>query len=211
MCQELIDAMAAVEADDTLKLTVFRGAGATLCGGADVHERKGATAAWVRQRRMLANAAYDAIQRCTRPCLTVAHGSVVGSGCGIMLMSDFVVSTSDARFRFPEAAIGSVGATQHLPRIVGKAMAKELLFTARWFDAEEAQRIRLVNHLFGAETLETGVKAIIDAIVATPQRSLSLLKRSMEAEIRDVQLRGFEDEFAMPDADDVVLGKRHVP
>src|SRR6185312_14591955 len=99
---------AAVEQDTTIKLVVFRGAGPTFCGGADVHERKGASPEWIRRRRLLAFDAYDAIQRCTRPCIAVVHGAVIGSGCGIAIMTDFVLSRDNTTFRFPEAAIGSI-------------------------------------------------------------------------------------------------------
>jgi enoyl-CoA hydratase len=204
MCEELIAAMKAVEEDPAVKLVVFRGAGVTFCGGADVHERKGASIDWMRRRRLLAFEAYDAIQRCTRPCISVLHGTVIGSGCGIAIMTDFVVAREGATFRFPEAAIGSVGATQHLPRVIGKAMAKELLFTARFFNCAEALRMGFVNAVLPADGLEEGVAGMVAAISAAPAASLSLFKRRIEEEVHDRQVRAFQDFLAVPAIDEVV-------
>lgn len=203
MCEELLAVMAAVETQPAVKLVVFRGAGKTFCGGADVHERKDASVEWMRRRRLLAFEAYDAIQRCTRPCLSVMHGTVIGSGCGIAIMTDFVLSRDNTTFRFPEAAIGSLGATQHLPRIVGRAMAKELLYTARVFDCHEALRIGMVNAVYPEAELDGAVARMIEAVSAAPAASLSLLKRRIEEEAGDRQFRAFQDFLTVPAIDEV--------
>ena len=62
------------------RVVLVRGAGPTFCAGADITERKGVSAEWLRERRLRGFAAYDAIQDCGKPCIAVAHGPVIGSG-----------------------------------------------------------------------------------------------------------------------------------
>jgi enoyl-CoA hydratase len=90
---------------------------------------------------------------------------------------DIRVASENAKFRFVGASYGlSVGASQ-LPRLVGAAMAKELIFTARTVDAEEALRIGLVNHVVPLADLETEVIAMAEAI---GQNSLAAIRASKE-------------------------------
>jgi enoyl-CoA hydratase len=76
---------------------------------------------------------------------------VVGSGCEIAAACDFIVATPDASFRTPEALRGTVGATQRLPRILGKRLAKDMMFTGRVLSAEEAREAGLVSRLVPAD------------------------------------------------------------
>ncbi len=68
---------------------------------------------------------------CRCPSVAVLQGPAVGSGCEIAGACDFIVATPAASFRTPEAIRGTVGATQRLPRILGKRLAKDLMFTGR--------------------------------------------------------------------------------
>lgn len=180
MCLDLHDAIRTVDADDSIRLVLVRGAGPSFCAGADVGERKGVTTEWLRDRRLRAFAAYDALQDCGKPCIAVAHGPVIGSGAEIATACDFVLASERASFRYPETVRGSVGAGQRLLRIVGKAMAKDLLFTGRTIPASEALRIGLVNRVVAMDQLENVVSETVQQILASFPLSVSLMKRCID-------------------------------
>jgi enoyl-CoA hydratase/carnithine racemase len=180
MCLDLYDAIRTVDANEAVRVVLVRGAGPTFCAGADIGERKGVSAEWLRDRRLRGFAAYDAIQDCGKPCIAVAHGPVIGSGAEIASACDFVLASDRASFRYPETVRGSVGAGQRLLRIVGKAMAKELLFTGRTIPASEALRIGLVNRVVAPQELEGVVAETVQQIVASFPLSVSLMKRCID-------------------------------
>ncbi len=180
MCLDLLEAVRAVELDESIRVVVVRGAGPSFCAGADVGERQGVTETWLRDRRMRAFAAYDALQDCGKPCIAVAHGPVVGSGGEIAAACDFIIASDKANFRYPETVRGSVGAGQRLARLVGKSMAKMLLFTGRTISAAEASRIGLVDILATAEELETTVQQCVAEVKAAFPLSVHLMKRCID-------------------------------
>ena len=140
MCDELLRITRSIDA----RLVFVRGNGPVFCGGADLNERKGKSEEWVRERRMRAFAAYAALEALPMPCVALVHGAAIGSGVEIAAACDFIVATPGTTFRTPEAQRGTVGATQRLPRILGKRLAKDLMFTGRALSAEEALAAGLV-------------------------------------------------------------------
>jgi len=180
MCLDLYEAIKEVEADDDMRVVLVRGAGPSFCAGADVGERKGVTEKWLRNRRMRAFASYDALQDLQKPVIAVAHGPVVGSGAEIASACDFIIGCDKTSFRYPETVRGSVGAGQRLVRIVGKAMAKDLLFTGRTIDATEAFRIGLITRLVPHDQLEATVQEVVSQIKASFPLSVSLMKRCLD-------------------------------
>jgi enoyl-CoA hydratase len=160
------------------RVVFVRANGPAFCAGADLKERAGKDEAWVRERRMKAFAAYEAIEALPMPCIALVHGAVVGSGVEIAASCDFIVATPEATFRTPEAQRGTVGATQRLPRILGKRLAKDLMFTGRVLGAEEALRGGLVSRI--AENLDIAAREISERIVAAPLAALRLAKRCID-------------------------------
>lgn len=134
----------------------------------------------VRARRLKAFAAYDALERLPMPVIAIVHGAAVGSGCEIAAACDFIVATPNASFRTPEALWGTVGATQRLPRILGKRLAKDLMFTGRTLSAAEAQTAGLVSYIVPPNELDATVAALAKAIVDAPQGALRLAKHCID-------------------------------
>jgi enoyl-CoA hydratase/carnithine racemase len=178
MCEALL--AAAQGMDENVKLVFMRANGPAFCAGADLKERQGMSEAQVRERRMKAFAAYAAIEALPMPAIAVVEGPVVGSGCEIAAACDFIVATPAASFRIPEALRGTVGATQRLPRILGKRLAKDLMFTGRTLGAEEAERHGLVARLAPADRLEATLAEIAKTILGAPAASLRLAKRTID-------------------------------
>lgn len=180
MCQELTAACEALEEDETVRVVVIRGEGVAFCAGADLKERQGMSPAEMVARRVGGFTAYAAIEALTKPVIAAVHGPAFGSGCEIAAACDFVLASTAAVFKYPEVGWGTVGATQRLPRIVGRRMAKELLFTGRLVAAEEARQLGLVNHVFEPQEFEARVMGIAQQIAAANPLTVSLTKRSID-------------------------------
>jgi enoyl-CoA hydratase len=134
----------------------------------------------VRARRLKAFAAYDALERLPMPAIAVVEGPAVGSGVEIAAACDFIIATPAASFRTPEALWGTVGATQRLPRIIGKRLAKDLMFTGRALGAEEAREAGLVARVVLPEALGACVAEITAAILKAPPAAMALAKRCVD-------------------------------
>jgi|SoiMethySBSTD1v2_1073268.scaffolds.fasta_scaffold309599_2 enoyl-CoA hydratase len=177
MCDELLRLTKEISGQE-IRLVFIRGNGPAFCGGADLNERKGKSEQWIRERRLRAFAAYGALEALPMPCIALVHGAVIGSGVEIAAACDFIVATPSASFRTPEAQRGTVGATQRLPRILGKRLAKDLMFTGRALTAEEARAAGLVARV--VEDLHKEASVIGEAILKAPPLALKLAKRTID-------------------------------
>ncbi|MFC4055358.1 enoyl-CoA hydratase/isomerase family protein [Actinomadura syzygii] len=196
MCHRLSEVFARLDADDGVGAVLLRAAGPAFCAGADLKERQGRDEGWVRARRLASFAAYEAIERCAKPVVALAHGPVVGSGGEIAMSCDFIVAADDATFRFPEAHWGTVGATQRLQRVVGKRRAKELLFTSRTMPAAEAVAIGLVARTVpAAELLATGAE-LAAKIAGAPRLAMALTKQAVDLGSETDLAKGIRIEMA---------------
>jgi enoyl-CoA hydratase len=197
MCEALLEVTRKIDA----RLVFIRGNGPVFCGGADVKERTGKSEQWVRERRLKAFAAYEALEALPMPCIALVHGAAIGSGCEIAAACDFIVATPDTIFRTPEAQRGTVGATQRLPRIIGKRLAKDLMFTGRDLGAEEARYAGLVSRI--VSDLEDERRKIETAILKASPLALKLAKRSIDQGVeldpkgaREVEIAAIEEQLA---------------
>lgn len=180
LCDALLAAAGRAAADESVRLVLVRAAGPVFCAGADLKERRAMNEAQVRARRMRAFEAYAALEALPMPAIAVVEGPAVGSGCEIAAACDFIIATPRATFRTPEALWGTVGATQRLPRVLGKRLAKDLMFTGRTLGAQEAERHGLVARVVAEEQLETVLAQIAETIAKAPAQSLALAKRSID-------------------------------
>jgi enoyl-CoA hydratase len=138
------------------------------------------------------------------PAIAVVEGPAVGSGCEIAAACDFVVATPEATFRIPEALRGTVGATQRLPRILGKRLAKDLMFTGRTLAAGEAERHGLVARLVPEENLAAVLAEIARTILDAPPHALRLAKRAIDRGVEldpqgalETELAAIEEQLAL--------------
>ena len=162
----------------------------------DLKERQGRNQAWMRARRLAGFAAYDTIERCSKPVIAVVDGACVGSGCEIALAADFIIASTRGSFRFPEVQWGTVGATQRLQRVVGKRMAKEMLFTGRVMGAEEAVSVGIVNRAVPPEALAAAVEEISALILKAPPLTMALTKQAIDMGGQTDQTNGIRIELA---------------
>jgi len=201
MCIALLDTTARAAKDPAVKVVFVRGNGPVFCGGADFKERQGKSEQWIRERRLKAFAAYEALEALPMPCIALVHGAAIGSGVEIAAACDFIVATPDVTFRTPEAQRGTVGATQRLPPILGKRLAKDLMFTGRALTAEEARAAGFVARI--VSDLELAKREVAAAILKAPPLAMRLGKRAIDRGIeldpkgaREAEIEAIEEQLA---------------
>jgi enoyl-CoA hydratase/carnithine racemase len=150
LMRELADAMNRLDADDDIGCIVITGAGErAFSAGGDIHEQREDDRRYTQEqldamsnpRRM-----YE-ISACRKPTIGMMNGLAYGGAAVLSSSLDMRVGCEATKFRFLAAAYGRINSTWTLPNQVGWPMAKELLFSARVVEAEEAYRIGLLNHL----------------------------------------------------------------
>ena len=178
MCEDL--RRVASEVDPTIRLVFVRGKGPVFCAGADVKERAGMSVDQVRARRLKAFAAYHALESLPMPSVAVVHGAALGSGVEIAAACDFIVATPDAAFGTPEAMRGTIGATQRLPRVLGKRLAKDLMFTGRRLTAAEARAAGFVSRVVTETELEHELANIAQSIAMASPEAVRYAKQCID-------------------------------
>ncbi|MGH8813930.1 MAG: enoyl-CoA hydratase/isomerase family protein [Advenella sp.] len=181
MCSELVSVTEQIEQDERIRVVVFRGAGPAFCAGADLKERKDMTLSDMTARRVTGFAAYDAIEKLSRPAIALVHGPAFGSGCEIIAACDFAWATPEATFRYPEVSWGTVGATQRISRIAGIRIAKELLFSGRVFDAQQAREYGLINRIVPQDTIAEQLLQMAGDIANAKPLTVKLTKHCINA------------------------------
>ena len=147
----------------------------------------------VRQYKKALPAAKNAVWRIA--VIAAVNGPAVGGGMDLALACDFRIAAESARFAETYGKIGLApggGGAYFLPRLVGKAMALELLLTADFVDAEEALRIGLVNHVFPDLSLLEETRGIARRIAKLPPLSVRLIKRAVNQSINADMATAFD-------------------
>ena len=175
MSAELIECLDALEADDDVRVIVLTGAGEkAFCAGADMAEAVGTAG---DSRRDAAARAAIRLLRVRKPTIAAVNGYAYGGGAVFAIHCDIRICSEAAKFRFVGATYGLVVGASQLPRIVGQAIAKELLFTARVVDADGALRIGLANRVVPEAELASVVG---ETALAIAQNSPSAVIASKE-------------------------------
>lgn len=180
MCEGLLNAARSAAGDADVRVVLVRAKGAVFCAGADLKERKTMDETQVLARRMRGFFAYEALESLPMPVIAVVEGAAAGSGVEITSACDCAVATQEASFWTPEAQWGTVGATQRLSRIVGKRLAKDMMFSGRRLSADEAMQAGLVTRVVPAASLEGTLAEMTAAIVKAPPLAMRLAKRCMD-------------------------------
>ncbi len=181
MREEIVAALDEMEADESTRVVIVTGAGEHFCAGGDVKtmQAKRHTAAEGRARVQLLNRMVLRLVNFPKPTLAMVDGYAVGAGFNLALGCDLIVASDRARFGQVFSKIGLVpdgGGTYFLPRAVGPAKAKELIFTADIIDAEEALRLGLVNRVVPAGDLRQATLGLARRIAEGPPKALALAK-----------------------------------
>ena len=181
--EELRAAAAEVGGRSDVAAVVLYGGEKVFAAGADVKEM--ATMAYTEMvdRSAALQSAFTAIARIPKPVVAAVTGYALGGGCELALCADFRVCAEDAKFGQPEILLGVIpgaGGTQRLPRLVGPARAKDIIFSGRFVGAEEALRIGLVDRVVAPAEVYAEACAMAARFVGGPAYALRAAKEAVD-------------------------------
>lgn len=155
--EQAIDRVAAMP----VRALIVTGAGAkAFCAGADIKELRHRSLAAQRAGIERGQAVFAKLDTLPVASIAVINGYAFGGGLELALACTFRLATRNAKMGLPEIKLGltpGYGGTQRLPRVIGEARALEMILTGKTVDAEEAQRIGLVNRLIDGDAMEAGL------------------------------------------------------
>ncbi len=186
MQMELIAAMQEA-ADTSCRVVVLRGAGDAFCSGLDL------SALQAMQDKTVADYRADAERIATlfrtlyelpKPTIASVHGAAIAGGTCLATLCDFTLATPAAKFGYTEPRIGFVPAlvSAYLALQIGDKRARDLLLSARLFDAQEAHRLGLVNEVLAPDQLAGRIQALYQTLQGNSGQSLAATKRLMAAQ-----------------------------
>ena len=179
----LRDAATQLAGDPEVRAVVLYGGEKVFAAGADVEEFAGQDHAYMTRDAGRLTSAIDAIARIPKPVIAAVTGYALGGGCELALAADFRVSADDARWGQPEILLGIVpgaGGTQRLPRLIGPAKAKDLIYTGRFVDAQEALAIGLVDAVVPAADVYETALAMAAKFAKGPALALAAAKQAID-------------------------------
>lgn len=201
MWRALPELLAALEADEATRVLVLRGAGErAFVSGAEIDELDDVSADVAYTQA--SGAALDALSRFPKPTLALIHGQCVGAGIALALACDLRFASETARFSMPAVRFGlavRVETVRQLARVVGPTHASEILLHARRFDALDARRMNLLNHVVAASEVDDAVEQVARQIADYAPLSLRAAKLALRASLDDalaVQPQELEEAIA---------------
>jgi enoyl-CoA hydratase len=148
--EEIGQALLDLEAEGPRAIVVTGAGERAFIAGADIGAMSVMRPLEAKRFSEIGHAAMALLDRSPIPTIAAVNGFALGGGCEVALACDIRVAAENATFGFPEVGLGilpGMGGTQRLPRLIGPALAKELIFTGRRISAEEAREIGLVNRV----------------------------------------------------------------
>ena len=182
-------------ADDDIRVVVLTGAGGqAFVSGADISKfaTERATLEASRAYNVKSDAAYTSVADFPKPTIAMIRGYCIGGGVGLAVCCDLRICSDNSRFAVPAAKLGlgyGYSGLKRLVDIVGASFAKEIFYTARQFDAQEASAMGLVNRVVPAGELEAYVKSITDMISANAPLTIKAVKFTVGEMLKDESKR----------------------
>jgi methylglutaconyl-CoA hydratase len=171
--------------DDAVRVVVLTGAGdRAFCAGADLKERQTMSEAEVRRRIDDYRGCFGAIAELPKPVVCAINGYAFGGGLELALACDVRVVAADTKVGLTETRLGIIpgaGGTQRLPRVVGLAKAKELIFTAARITGSEAEAIGLANDAVAGDEVLDRAKELAAQMLASAPVALQQAKIAIDA------------------------------
>jgi enoyl-CoA hydratase len=166
--------------DDKIYVVVITGAGEkAFSAGADLNIMQGISASKAREFSRGGQDVFEKVETLDKPVIAAINGFALGGGLELAMACDLRIVSENARMGQPEMNVGLIpgwGGTQRLPRYVGKAIAKELIFTGKMIDAKTAERYGLVNAIVPPDQLKTAVTAMAKELIKKPRLGIKLAK-----------------------------------
>jgi enoyl-CoA hydratase/carnithine racemase len=190
MFEELSAVPHGLKDDDDLRTLIITGAGRGFCAGYDLDRIDEITRMGVREFlkfQELATGGLAAIRGLRVPVIAAVNGAAAGGGMSLALAADIRLAAPEARFNAAFVkiglSVGELGTSWTLTRLVGPGRAAEIAYTGRFVDAEEAERIGLVNRVVPGESLMDEAMALAARIAANSPAGVQLSKRALQANL----------------------------
>ena len=194
-----------------IRAVVLRGAGKAFCAGLDLKERRepgeGGPVNGLRVQRRVSEIVMR-MRRAPQPIISLIHGAASGGGFALALASDIRLAGPRARMNAAFIRIGltacDVGVSYFLPRLVGSALASELLLTGAFIDAERALKVGLVSDVVPEADLEARGQAMVDAILANSPLGVRLTKEALNM---NIDAQSIEAAIALEDRQQILCAQ----
>ncbi len=195
--------------DHSVRVVILRGAGRGFCAGLDLKEDRGdepgGAVAGLRVQRRVSEIVMR-MRRAPQPIISLVHGPASGGGFALVLASDIRLAGPKARMNAAFIRIGltacDVGVSYFLPRLVGSALASELLLTGRFIDAERAKAAGLVSDVVAEDGLAHAGRSIAHEILANSPVGVRLTKECLNM---SVDAGSLESVIAMEDRQQILV------
>ncbi len=180
---DLKSAILAVKCDENVKVVIVTGSGdKAFVAGADIKEMENMSPMEARNFLLFGQYVFNELENLEKPTIAAVNGFALGGGCELALACDMILASENAKLGLPEVSLGlhpGFGGTQRLPRLIGKAKAKELIFTGDIIDAHEALKIGLVNRVLPNDLLLEEAKSLAKKIMSRGGIAIKLAKAAI--------------------------------
>jgi enoyl-CoA hydratase/carnithine racemase len=207
--QEIADAAAQVSADPSIRAAVLYGGEKVFAAGADIKEMAEASYSQMMVSARRLQDSFTAVAKIAKPVVAAITGYALGGGLELALCADFRVMGESARLGQPEILLGVIpgaGGTQRLPRLVGPARAKDIVYTGRFVGAAEALAIGLVDQVVPDAEVLPAAQALVARYAAGPAIALRAAKQAIDQGLEvdldtglEIELLNFCGLFATQD------------
>ncbi|MFN6201921.1 MAG: enoyl-CoA hydratase/isomerase family protein [Acidobacteriota bacterium] len=196
--EELSDALDELRDDPAIRVVIITGAGEkAFIAGADISEFEGRTA--IEQRAVMrARNIFTTAEEFPKPLIAMINGFCLGGGNELAMCCDLRIASEKARFGQPEINLGIIpggGGTQRLTRLIGEGRSMQMILTGEMIDAEEAQRIGLVNEVHPFAELREKTLALAARIASKSPVALSMAKAAVKGASRTTLREGLDLEI----------------
>ncbi|NUM44684.1 MAG: enoyl-CoA hydratase/isomerase family protein [Anaerolineales bacterium] len=195
LIKELMDALAAFDADPAIGAVVLTGDERAFAAGADIKEMMDETPVSILRKDHIAP--FDRIMQIKKPVIAAVSGWCLGGGNELAMSCDMIVASESAKFGQPEINLGVIpgaGGTQRLTRAVGKALAMEMVLNNRTLSAQEALQFGLVNRIVPVERYLEEALAFANEIAARAPLAVQFGKEAVNHAFESFLADGLKDE-----------------
>ncbi|MDO9535159.1 MAG: enoyl-CoA hydratase-related protein [Bacillota bacterium] len=172
-----------IESDSAVKAVIITSSGVkAFAAGVDITEIGNLTPIEMYEFCALSMNVFSKLENLSKPTIAVMRGLVLGGGCELSLCCDFRLAAENAKFAQPEINLGIIpggGGTKRLPRLIGLARAKELLFLGEMIDAAAAEKFGLVNKVLPDEELMEYAEKMAKNLASKPSIAMKMLKKTV--------------------------------
>lgn len=211
VAREIGEAVDALAGDPSAKVVILWGGDRVFAAGADINEMADLDATTMFRYIGRFQDVFTRLERLPQITIAAIAGYALGGGCELALSCDLRICAEDSRLGQPEILLGVIpgaGGTQRLPRLVGVGRAKDIIYSGRFVDAEEAKAIGLVNEVVASDRVLSRATEIAERYARGPSVALTAAKQAiqqgMDADMTTallIERQAFASLFATEDQD----------